>query len=120
MNAIALLAANTGKDTIATWLRTDLVVIIMSISGGHVLMRLVAFLADQQIIQVKSRNKLDASDLSALTTGAHRAAVLGALRWGINFCVIAVVITSVLLRLSLPSSALVLWFDSDLLESLVG
>ena len=106
MNAIALLAATTGKDAVSNWLRTDLVVIIMSISGGHVLMRLVAFLADQQIIQVKSRNKLDVSDLSALTTGAHRAAVLGALRWGINFCVIAVVITSVLLRLSLPSSAL--------------
>ena len=68
MNAIALLAATTGKDAVSNWLRTDLVVIIMSISGGHVLMRLVAFLADQQIIQVKSRNKLDASDLSALTT----------------------------------------------------
>ena len=46
MSAIALLAATTGKDAVSNWLRTDLVVIIMSISGGHVLMRLVAFLAD--------------------------------------------------------------------------
>ena len=80
--------------------------IVMIVSGAHVLMRLVAFIADQQILSVKNRNP-DSSDLSALSTGAHRAAVLGATRWGINFIVIAVATTSVFLRLNLPSSALV-------------
>ena len=101
-----MLAATTGRDTIESWLRTDLVAIIMTISGAHVLMRLTAFIAEQQILQVKSQAG-ERDDLSVLTTGAHRAAVLGALRWGINFCIIAVAITTVLLRLNLPSSALV-------------
>jgi small conductance mechanosensitive channel len=106
MFSIAMLAASTGRDTIESWLRTDLVAIIMTISGAHVLMRLTAFIAEQQILQVKSQAG-ERDDLSVLTTGAHRAAVLGALRWGINFCIIAVAITTVLLRLNLPSSALV-------------
>ena len=106
MNSLAVLIAATGKDTVSQWIRVDLVAIIMFISGAHIVMRLVAFLADQQILSVKNRNP-DSSDLSALSTGAHRAAVLGALRWGINFIVIAVATTSVFLRLNLPSSALV-------------
>ena len=101
-----MLAATTGRDTIESWLRTDLVAIIMTISGAHVLMRVTAFIAEQQILQVKSQAG-ERDDLSVLTTGAHRAAVLGALRWGINFCIIAVAIMTVLLRLNLPSSALV-------------
>jgi small-conductance mechanosensitive channel len=106
MFSTAMLAATTGRDTIESWLRTDLVAIIMTISGAHVLMRLTAFIAEQQILQVKSQAG-ERDDLSVLTTGAHRAAVLGALRWGINFCIIAVAITTVLLRLNLPASALV-------------
>ena len=106
MNSLAVLIAATNEDTVSQWIRVDLVAIIMFISGAHVVMRLVAFLADQQILSVKNRNP-DSSDLSALSTGAHRAAVLGALRWGINFIVIAVAVTSVFLRLNLPSSALV-------------
>ena len=101
-----MLAATTGRDTIESWLRTDLVAIIMTLSGAHVLMRVTAFIAEQQILQVKSQAG-ERDDLSVLTTGAHRAAVLGALRWGINFCIIAVAITTVLLRLNLPASALV-------------
>jgi len=106
MSSFAVLIAATNEDTVSQWIRVDLVAIIMFISGAHVVMRLVAFLADQQILSVKNRNP-DSSDLSALSTGAHRAAVLGALRWGINFIVIAVATTSVFLRLNLPSSALV-------------
>ncbi|MDA0192054.1 MAG: mechanosensitive ion channel family protein [Actinobacteria bacterium] len=106
MNSLAVILAATGRDTVSQWLRVDLVAIVMIVSGAHVLMRLVAFIADQQILSVRNRNP-DSSDLSALSTGAHRAAVLGATRWGINFIVIAVATTSVFLRLNLPSSALV-------------
>ena len=76
MNSLAVIFAATGRDTVSQWLRVDLVAIVMIISGAHVLMRLVAFIADQQILSVKNRNP-DSSDLSALSTGAHRAAVLG-------------------------------------------
>ena len=69
-----MLAATTGRDTIESWLRTDLVAIIMTVSGAHVLMRLTAFIAEQQILQVKSQAG-ERDDLSVLTTGAHRAAV---------------------------------------------
>lgn len=98
--------AATGADTVQDWLRTDLPAIIMTISGAYVLSRFIAFLADQQILAVKSRNP-DTGDLSRAATGAHRAAVVGALRWGLNFAIIAVATTSVLLRLNIPSSALV-------------
>jgi small conductance mechanosensitive channel len=47
------------------------------------------------------------SDLTTLSKGAHRAAAFGALRWGLNFVIIAVAVAAVLVRLNLPSSALV-------------
>ena len=72
MFSTAMLAATTGRDTIESWLRTDLVAIIMTISGAHVLMRVTAFIAEQQILQVKSQAG-ERDDLSVLTTGAHRA-----------------------------------------------
>ncbi|NBS28385.1 MAG: hypothetical protein EBS70_05845, partial [Actinobacteria bacterium] len=92
--------AATGADTVQDWLRTDLPAIIMTVSGAYVLSRFIAFVADQQILAVKSRNP-DTGDLSRAATGAHRAAVVGALRWGLNFAIIAVATTSVLLRLNI-------------------
>lgn len=102
-----VLAASTGKDQVSTWLRGDFVVIVMIISGSYVAMRAILFIAEQQIAQLRIQHG-DTGDLTAASYGAHRAALYGAVRWGLNFCIIAVATTSVLLRLQLPSSALVL------------
>lgn len=104
---LGVLAASTGKDQVSTWLRGDFVVIVMIISGSYVAMRTILFVAEQQIAQLRI-GRGDTGDLTATAYGAHRAALLGAVRWGLNFCIIAVATTSVLLRLQLPSSALVL------------
>jgi small conductance mechanosensitive channel len=103
----AVLAASTGKDQVSTWLRGDFVVIVMIISGSYVAMRTILFIAEQQIARLRIAHG-DTGDLTAASYGAHRAALYGAIRWGLNFCIIAVATTSVLLRLQLPSSALVL------------
>lgn len=104
---LGVLAASTGKDQVSTWLRGDFVVIVMIISGSYVAMRTILFVAEQQIAQLRI-GRGDTGDLTVTAYGAHRAALLGAVRWGLNFCIIAVATTSVLLRLQLPSSALVL------------
>lgn len=103
---LAWLAAQTGRDQFSDWLRTDLVVILMTVSGSYVLMRLVAFVADYQIHAVRVRQRT-ALDPAVQREGADRAAAFGALRWGLGFVIVAVATTSVLLRLNLPSSALV-------------
>ncbi|MEK7295718.1 MAG: hypothetical protein AAB018_04215, partial [Actinomycetota bacterium] len=102
-----VLAAATGKDQVSTWLRGDFVVIVMIISGSYVAMRAILFVAEQQIARLRIERG-DRGDMTATAYGAHRAALIGAVRWGLNFCIIAVATTSVLLRLQLPSSALVL------------
>jgi len=101
-----LLAAETGRDRIESWFRTEFVVIVMTISGAYVLSRLIAFLAGTQIQSARQRSSA-LTDLNAATVGAHRAAAFGALRWGLNFTIIAVATAVVLIRLNLPSSALV-------------
>jgi len=103
---IAWLATQTGRDQFTFWLRTDLVVILMTVSGSYMLTRLVAFVADYQIHSVRVRQHA-AVDPAVQREGADRAAAFGALRWGLGFVIAAVATTSVLLRLNLPSSALV-------------
>ncbi len=107
MMHLALLAANTGKDQFSSWVRTDLVVIVMILSGSYAAIRAISFIAEEQTARLKIQRG-DSGDLTALASGAHRAALYSAVRWGLNFCIIAVATTSVLLRLQLPSSALVL------------
>ena len=104
---LVVVAASTGKDQVSTWLRGDFVVIVMIISGSFVAMKAITYIAEQQIENLRIERG-DTGDLTAVSYGAHRAALFGAVRWGINFCIIAVATTSVLLRLQLPSSALVL------------
>lgn len=107
MMHLALLAANTGKDQVSSWVRTDLVAIVMILSGSYVAIRTISFIAEEQTARLKIQRG-DSGDLTAIASGAHRAALYSAVRWGLNFCIIAVATTSVLLRLQLPSSALVL------------
>ena len=104
---LAILAANTGKDQVSSWVRTDLVAIVMILSGSYVAIRTISFIAEQQTVRLKIQPS-DSGDLTAAAFRAHRAALYSAVRWGLNFCIIAVATTSVLLRLQLPSSALVL------------
>lgn len=103
----AILAAATGSDQVSTWLRGDFVVIVMIISGSYVAMRAISFIAEQQIGRLRI-DQSESRDITAAAYGANRAALFGAVRWGLNFCIIAVAATSVLLRLQLPSSALVI------------
>jgi len=107
MMHLVVLGAVTGKDQVSTWLRGDFVVILMIISGSYVAMRATLFIAEHQTARLKIQRG-DSGDLTAAAYGANRAALYGAVRWGLNFCIIAVATMSVLLRLQLPSSALVL------------
>ena len=107
MMNLALQVANTGRDQVSSWVRTDLVAIVMILSGSYVAIRAIWFIAEQQTVRLKIQPG-HSGDMTAAAYGAHRAALYGAVRWGLNFCIIAVATTSVLLRLQLPSSALVL------------
>jgi small conductance mechanosensitive channel len=106
MSQLAILAAETGRDRVIEWLRSDFVIIVMTVTGAYLLTRLMALVTEIQIQAVRSKD-LASSDLTSLTKGAHRAAAFGALRWGLNFVIIAVAVAAVLVRLNLPSSALV-------------
>ena len=47
------------------------------------------------------------TDVRASVVGAHELALVGAIRWALNFCIVFVAIVWVLIELSLPPSALV-------------
>jgi small-conductance mechanosensitive channel len=93
-------------DEIKDWLGNEGITIVLVCVGAFVITRLVTMVARR-----RSRRFADAraatSDARADVIGAHQQALVGAVRWALNFCVVFVAIIWVLIELSLPASALV-------------
>lgn len=91
---------------IKDWLGNEGITIVLVCVGSFVITRVVALLARR-----RARKFADAraatTDARADVIGAHQQAMVGAIRWALNFCVVFVAIIWVLIELSLPASALV-------------
>jgi small conductance mechanosensitive channel len=93
-------------NEIQNWLGDQGITIGLVCVGAFVLTRLVTMVARR-----RARRFADAraatSDARAEVVGAHQQALVGAIRWALNFCIVFIAIIWVLIELSLPASALV-------------
>ena len=91
---------------VADWLSDSGVTILSIIVAAFVLTKVVSLIAKRQAKKFSEQQRM-ASDPRTSTVGAHQQALIGALRWAVNFSIIFVAIIWVLIELNLPSSALV-------------
>ncbi len=91
---------------VVDWLRETGVSIALIVVAALVLTKVVSFIAKRQAKKFSDQQRL-ASDPRTSTVGAHQQALIGALRWAINFSIVFVAVIWVLIELNLPSSALV-------------
>ena len=78
----------------------------MICSGAYLATRIVSVLARRRTRQLAQRRD-EHGRASTATIGAHEAALIGALRWAINFSIVTVAVIWVLIELNLPASAVV-------------
>ncbi len=91
---------------VADWLGSTGLTIASILVVAFIITKVVSFVAKRQAKKFSDQQRL-ASDPRTSTVGAHQQALIGALRWAINFSVVFVAIIWVLIELKLPSSALV-------------
>jgi len=91
---------------VVDWLRDTGLTIGLIVVAALVLTKLVSFIAKRQAKKFSDQQRM-ASDPRTSTVGAHQQALIGALRWAINFSIVFVALIWVLIELKLPSSALV-------------
>jgi moderate conductance mechanosensitive channel len=93
---------------ITDWLTDSGLKIVAIIVFAIVATQIVSFIARRQTRKLDAeRRKTGAEINTTATLGAHRQALVGAVRWGINFSIVFVSTIWVLIELSLPASALV-------------
>jgi small conductance mechanosensitive channel len=106
-SAPAVLADDDGFwNGVVDWLRETGLTIALIVVAALVLTKLVSFIAKRQAKKFSDQQRM-ASDPRTSTVGAHQQALIGALRWAINFSIVFVALIWVLIELKLPSSALV-------------
>ena len=93
-------------DRVVHWLTHTGVTILAICVAAFVITKLVSFFARRQADKFEGRRR-EATDVRASTVGAHEQALIGALRWAINFSVVFVAVIWVLFELNLPAGALV-------------
>jgi small conductance mechanosensitive channel len=98
--------AETFWDVVVDWLRHTGVQILVIVVVAFVATQVVSAVARRQARKLKAQQQL-AVDPRTSTVGAHQQALVGALRWGVNFSIVFVAIVWVLIELNLPSSAVV-------------
>ena len=98
--------ASTGWAGVGEWLRNEFLVIVMICSAAYLATRIVSMLARRRIRRL-AELRADHGELSATTVGAHEGALIGALRWAINFSIVTVAVVWVMIELNLPASAVV-------------
>ncbi len=99
-------ADGTFWDRVLHWLLHTGTTIVAICVFAFVVTKVVSFLARRQSRRFEARRR-EQSDVRAATVGAHEQALIGALRWAINFSVVFVAVIWVLIELNLPSTALV-------------
>ncbi|HEY5874959.1 MAG TPA: mechanosensitive ion channel family protein [Ilumatobacteraceae bacterium] len=103
---IGVVVAATGWAGVGEWLRNEFLIVVMICSGAYLATRIVSMLARRQIRRL-AKVRDDHGSLSATTVGAHEGALVGALRWAINFSIVTVAVVWVMIELNLPASAVV-------------
>ena len=98
--------AATGWSGVAEWLLNEFLVVVMICSGAYLATRIVSWLARRRIRRLE-RLRAEHGEISANTVGAHEGALIGALRWAVNFCIVTVAIVWVMIALNLPATAVV-------------
>jgi small conductance mechanosensitive channel len=93
-------------DGVVDWFQDTGMTIGLIVVVALVLTKVVSFIAKRQARTFSERQRL-ASDPRTSTVGAHQQALIGALRWAINFSIVFMAIIWVLIELNLPSSAVV-------------
>ncbi|MFN8023640.1 MAG: mechanosensitive ion channel family protein [Acidimicrobiales bacterium] len=103
-------AGSGGADgfwhDVLDWLRHTGLKIVVIVLVAFVLTQIVSGIARRQAKKFRLQQQL-ASDPRTSTVGAHQQALIGALRWAINFSIVFVACIWVLIELHLPSTALV-------------
>lgn len=100
-----MIAAFTWDDT-KDWLGDEGIAIGLVIVGALIATRVVTLLAKRRSRRLVAA-RTTAADTRAEIAGAHQQALVGAVRWALNFSIVFVAIVWVLFELSLPPSALV-------------
>ena len=98
--------AATGWEGVGQWLRDEFLVVVMICSGAYLATRIVSMVARRRIRRLE-QHRVEHGSLSTTTVGAHEGALIGALRWAINFSIVTVAIVWVMIALNLPASAVV-------------
>ena len=93
-------------NNVVDWLRDTGLQIVVMVVVAVLLTKIVSAIARRQAKKFQVQQQL-ASDPRTSTVGAHQQALIGALRWAINFSIVFVACIWVLIELNLPSSALV-------------
>ena len=93
-------------DEIKDWLGDEGITIALVCVGAFLVTRVVVLLARRRVRRVDA-TRAATTDVRASVVGAHELALVGAIRWALNFCIVFVAIIWVLIELSLPPSALV-------------
>jgi small conductance mechanosensitive channel len=100
-----MIAAFTWDD-IKDWLGDEGIAIGLVVVGAFVATRVVTLLAKRRSRRLAT-TRASTTDTRAEIAGAHQQALVGAVRWALNFSIVFVAIVWVLFELSLPPSALV-------------
>ncbi|MCX6523022.1 MAG: mechanosensitive ion channel family protein [Actinobacteria bacterium] len=93
-------------DRVGEWFRTTGITIGVILIVALVLTKVVSLVAKRQARKFSERQRLT-TDPRTSTVGAHQQALMGALRWAINFSIVFMAIIWVLIELNLPSTAVV-------------
>ena len=99
-------AHGTFWDRVLHWLLHTGITIVAIFVFAFAITKAVTFFARRQSRKFETRRR-EVTDVRTATVGAHEQALIGALRWAINFSVVFVAIIWVLIELNLPASALV-------------
>jgi small-conductance mechanosensitive channel len=93
-------------DRTEEWLKNEGITVLLICIGAFVATRVVTFVAHRRLRRLAA--SVDTSpDTPASVSRAHRQALVGAIRWALNFSIVFVAITWVLIEFSLPASAVV-------------
>ena len=94
-------------DRVADWLGDSGIKIAVIIVVAAVATQVVTFVARRQTRRLQAERQASSGPTTTATMGAHREALVGAVRWAINFSIVFVAIIWVLIELSLPATAVV-------------
>lgn len=100
------MVASSWWSNLNDWLQDEFLVIVMICSAAFLATRLVGVLARRQARKL-ARTRAAGSVLPSTTIAAHQEALVGAIRWAVNFTIVFVAIVWVLTKFNLPTSALV-------------